>query len=203
MIEAVELKRMLVDGLRDRSPIGYRGYLGMSEISQCQRKLFLMMTGQGEPGGDQQHWYTWLGWMHQEHMMRLLPGGIEYSPREFVAPYDSRFRGHNDFEMGDTLIEFKSVNYDKFCRIIRSGVALDHEMQVQMYMRHGNWLRAFVVYEARDVPHNQWHSIPIYVVEVLPNISLADTCDAKAKTILTAVDAGGPPPLCDCGWCQE
>ncbi|MCL4296308.1 MAG: hypothetical protein KJ077_11290 [Anaerolineae bacterium] len=200
-MEAVELKRLLVDGIKENARLG-RDYLGMSQIAKCSRQLYFDLK-QGERYDDQTYWYTWLGYMFQYELLRALPGGVEYVSREIVAFYDPRVKGHVDFELDGDLVEIKTVNWAKFQKAIQEGVHRDDYQQVQMYLRHGGWPRALVVYICRDVPHREWYSIPVWVLEVLPEASMADTLDAKAKTILAAVDAGGPAPECDCGWCRD
>jgi hypothetical protein len=120
-----------------------------------------------------------------------------------VAGYDDRFRGHIDLALSKSdLVEIKSTNWTKFRDIVhRQAADPRHLAQVQMYLRHGGWQRAFIVYIARDVPHAEFTGYPLYVLEVVPDPGLADALDTKAQAILAAIDAGSPP-ACDCGWCR-
>jgi len=197
-----ELKDRLVAALREQSGLEkHRPYLGMSGIGQCPRKLYLeFVNGRPEPT-DQSHWYCWTGYLHEQAIVNLL-GEVPARQMEVVADFDERFRGHVDYPLGELVVDIKSVSWDKYGRVRANGTALaEHIKQMQMYMRHGGFARAALVYIARDVPHKEWAGLPLWVYEVEYLPDLADELDAKARAILAAVDAGRPP-RCECGWCR-
>lgn len=203
-MDAIALKDQLCSALREKSGLEpRRPYLGMSGIGRCPRKLYRdFLEGRDQPG-DQQHWYCWTGYLHESGIIGLL-GGVEKESVEVVAEFDRRFRGHTDHRMGPDLVEIKSVEWRKFCRVRESNQAeFDHLAQVQMYLRHGKmWPQALVVYVARDVPYREWEGPPFWVVEVRPDERLADRLDEKARRVLAAIDSG-EVPVCECGWCRS
>jgi hypothetical protein len=212
-MNAITLKDDLCRALREKSGLeGQRDYLGMSQIGQCPRKLYFDFVGGLPAFSDQQHWYCWTGYLHEAAVVELLAGeqgsrgaGEEEGARqvEVVAGFDERFRGHVDRVWGDAVIEIKSVGWDKFLRIREAGVPqYEHRCQVQMYLRHGGWRKAFVVYIARDVPHREFEGPPFWVFQVEPDEVLADRMDKKARDILAAIDAG-EAPVCVCGYCRR
>lgn len=198
------LKNQLCQSLRENSGLeGHRPYLGMSGISQCPRKLYFEFINGRQPPTDQQHWYCWTGYLHEAAILYLLGIQVQQGQYEIVASYDERFRGHADHVLDDQVIEIKSVTWDKFNRIRDSNRPQpEHNQQVQMYLRHGNFSRAQVIYIARDVPHREFDGPPFWVFEVRPDGALADRLDQKARDILAAIDRQ-QPPACDCGYCRQ
>lgn len=219
-MNALQLKNQLSSELRRSAGLERRrGYLGMSGIGNCSRRLYFeFVNGRDEPS-DLQYWYCWTGYLHESAILSLFKGQAEnkvktlkfsvstlnfsVSTLDVVAGFDSRFRGHVDCALGDDLVEIKSVTWDKWVMVRRHDEPVpNHLYQVQMYLRHGGWQRAFLVYIARDVVHREANGIPLYVLEVRPDERLADRLDEKAKAILRAIDAG-QPPRCDCGYCND
>lgn len=204
-MNAPELKKILCDRLRQQAGLDeHRPYLGMSSIAECSQKQYDRFVSGRSELIDQMYWYCWTGYMHEARIISLLPAhsmDIESAQTEVVAGFDARFRGHVDYLLGDDLVEIKSVSWEKFNKIINKGwPAFNHMAQVQMYMRHGGWRKAFIVYVCRDVPHKEFNGLPLWVFEVKPNENLAGQLDRKAKVILASIDAGQRPE-CDCGWC--
>lgn len=201
-----------------------RDYLGMSQIARCPRLLYRMLTeGRAEEELDaQQHWYCWIGYLWEKAVVGLLwdeavenllnpdiPAQVSVMSQnvEVVAIFDQRYRGHVDFEMDVdhgvmALVEIKSVYWGKWNRIRAQGrPELEHVAQVQAYMQHGYWNRAFIVYVARDVPHKAWAGPPFWVYEVEYVRTIGKALDAKARRILAAFDRG-VAPACKCGKCR-
>jgi len=198
----MNLKQQLSEALRQKSGLEHhRLYLGMSGISQCPHKLYREFLGGRKPPTDQQHWYCWTGYLHEAAIMNLL--GVKQASIEVVAGFDARFRGHVDHADGTIVYECKSVGWDKFNRIRDDGQPQkEHVEQVQMYLRHGGWQTAQVVYIARDVPHREFNGPPFLVYEVFPFPALMDRLDQKARDILTAIDRR-EAPACTCGYCDR
>jgi hypothetical protein len=195
------LKGQLVNSLREKSGLEqHRPYLGMSQISQCPRKLYNEFLNGRRPPNDQQHWYCWTGYLHEAAIMSLL--GIEPHHAEVAAKFDDRFRGHVDHAGDGKVLEVKSVTWDRFNRIRDDGRPLrEHNEQVQCYLRHGGWKLAVLIYIARDVPHREFDGPPFWTFDVLPDPALADKLDEKARGILAAIDRREMPP-CECGYCR-
>lgn len=206
-IKANWLKGELSQALRAKSGLeGRRAYLGMSGIGNCSRKLYFEFVQGKAEASDQAHWYCWTGYLHEAAVLGLIvPEQNKGELRrqvEVVAGFDNRFRGHVDFAFEQQVIEIKSVGWDKFKKIREAGrPQYEHRCQVQMYLRHGGWRQGLVVYIARDVPHNEFDGLPFWVFEVEPDETLANTLDAKARMILTAIDRREAPE-CSCGWCR-
>lgn len=203
-MNAKQLKMALCQNLRHESGLEkHRPYLGMSGIGNCSRQQYRRyVDGQPNPG-DQQHWYCWTGYLHENALVELLPFDQPVAkPGEIIAGYDERFRGHVDYVLGSDLIEIKSVGWDKFQRVQQSGPTEANVAQVQMYLRHGGFDHCILIYIARDVPHREFDHLPFWTFDIYPDPALADTLDAKARRILAAIDAGEIPP-CDCGWCRD
>lgn len=205
-MQASTLKNVLTSSLKKQSGLEpRRPYLGMSGISQCPRKLYFDFVDGREAANDQQHWYCWTGYLHEGAVVALLADlGAERKQTEVIAAFDSRFRGHIDYLFSaQEIIEIKSVTWDKFCKVQAEDRAeYGHEAQVQMYLRHGGWQRAKIIYIARDVPHREFRGMPLWVIDTEPKPGLADKLDAKAKAVLAAIDSK-TAPACECGWCKR
>lgn len=206
-MEARTLEQQLLQALRTKSGLEKkRTYLGMSGIAKCPHRLYQeFIQGRLKPR-DRDHWYCWSGYLFEDAVLDLL--GAKKEEVEVVAAFDARFRGHVDHTLPEqVLLEIKSVNFEKFCRIRETRQPdEDHIAQAQMYMRHGGWEKCLVVYIARDVPGTAWRGIieapPILTLEILPDRELADLLDKKAAWILECIDEQRPPN-CDCGWCRR
>ena len=196
------LEKSLIQALVAQGHQERRDYLGMSSIGYCARQIYNdLLHGKPDEGG-RMHWYAFAGNLWEHALIRLL--GYEPSTEqiEVVARFETRFRGHVDHDLSDgTLIECKSTGWKKFQQLC-AGPVPQHVDQVQMYLRHGGWDRAFIVYAARDFNHGEWTGIPIRCFYIRPDRARQDYLDAKAQMILEALDCGGPPPACDCGWCR-
>lgn len=220
-MNARDLKTQLSQALLENSGLEQkRPYLGMSQIGRCPRQLYrMMMEGRSAVEmSDQRHWYCWTGCLHEaaiadlvvraHYSLYLLGGGLDRRQVEIVAEFDERYRGHVDYEWIDNdgaiyLLEIKSVSWRKFGHIIQARrPGWLHYCQVQAYMRHGQYPRAFIVYLARDVPHREWRGVPLWVFDVQYNEELAMDLDRKARSILACVDNGNVMPRCECGKCD-
>ena len=197
-----ELELQLKEALVTAANVQQRDYLGMSSIGQCPRKIFFDLT-EGKEDDDRMAWYSYAGYMHEHSLIRLLGFEPPAQQIEVAAKSESRFRGHVDFVLDDgTLIECKSVDWGNFVRVY-GGPKPEHVDQVQMYLRHGGWQRALIIYTARDIVYREWAGVPIRVFEILPDPARQDELDAKAALLLKLLDDGGPAPDCTCGWCRR
>ena len=199
-MEGRDFKRELMKGLRTRSGLEERRpYLGMSGIGNCARKLYMDFVN-GRQVDDQGHWFCWTGYLYEAGVLALM--GLEKREREIVASFDARFQGHTDYYLDDgTVVDIKSTALDKFVAIKRGGPPFTHVAQMQMYMRHGGFKRAVLIYTARDIPARVWTE-PFWTVDVAPDERLMDRLDHKAQMILAAIDRK-LPPACECGYCRS
>lgn len=197
----MNLKKLLAENLRQKSGLeSHRQYLGMSGISNCPRKLYQEFVNGRRPATDQQHWYCWTGYLHEAAIMNLL--GVQQNSIEIVAAFDNRFRGHVDHANDKQIYECKSVTWEKFNRIRNNNrPEIEHNNQVQMYLRHGGFNLAEIIYIARDVPHREFDGPPFWVFDILPDNVIADVLDQKARDILAAIDRQ-EIPVCTCGYCR-
>lgn len=206
MNAAVALKRRLGRALIEQSGLErQRGYLGMSQIGRCPRQLCrALREGRSDAElSDQRHWYCWTGYLHEAAIVQLLGGNPLKQNIEIVAKFDERYRGHVDYTLTQRdFAEIKSVNWRKFGRIRRQNQPDPlHAAQVQAYMHHGPWTRAFVIYLARDVPWREWSALPLWVFEIEYEPLIGRRLDEKARAVLAAVDAGVVLD-CECGRCR-
>lgn len=205
-MKATTLKSILAQTLREKSGLEqHRPYLGMSGIGYCPRKLYFEFINGSSEFTDQQHWYCWTGYLNEAAVIRLIADlGAQQQQFEIVAGFDARFRGHIDYLLNPMeFIEIKSVGWDKFCKIREANrPEYAHLAQVQMYLRHGGYQCAKIIYIARDVPHREFDGMPLWVLEIYPDDTLANRLDAKAQRILAAIDANDPPE-CECSWCRS
>lgn len=151
--------------------------------------------------------------MFPEAMIKLKPKGFNLEasiegddstwPRELMADFDSRYRGHVDIVLLDgTLVDVKSVGPEKFVKLKRDGRGqYTHVCQMQAYMEHGPFHRGILLYVARNLPHFSWQ-LPFWCVDVPRDEMLMKRLDEKAKSILAAIDAD-EPPTCQCRWCKR
>lgn len=202
-MDGKELKAHLSRAMINNSGLEqHRPYLGMSQISNCPRRSYYEVVAGREHLNNQMHWYCWTGYLHEAALLKLLESNGAFRGIEVVVAFDARFRGHVDDVLDNEVIEIKSVGWDKFLRIRRDGPVEANVDQIQMYLRHGGWPKAHLIYIARDVPHREWRGLPLWGFDIYPDQERADRLDAKAKHILAAIDAEEPPD-CDCGWCRR
>jgi hypothetical protein len=172
-------------------------------------------------------WFAWTGYMHEVAVLKLMGDtvnqetrtredgtflkiqSIEYRPRELIAPWDDRYKGHIDHELGDgTLIEIKSVSFDTFSKMQEARKPRwKDRAQVQVYMRYGEFPHGILVYVPRDIPLWAWEkkaniALPFWCVGVKRNERWMDEVDEKARTVLAAMSRG-EPPTCTCKRCER
>lgn len=203
-MDATDIQQKLIDYTVTQSGAEDRRYLGMSHIADCSRKLYDSQTGPNRPWPLEAHLRCYAGYLWERDVKARLQALGLYLPgseRELVAMFDRRFVGHTDGEIsggesGDLhLLEIKSTHQEKLERIIADRrLPIENYQQVQVYLRHGGYSLAYVVYVTRD-------SGQIHVIEVRPNVRLQADLDFKARRVLAAVDAG-QPPKCECGRCR-
>ena len=205
-MEAELIKQKLIDYTVTQSGAESRRYLGMSHIADCSRKLFASLTNPAPAltWPLESHLRCYAGYLWERDIKARLQALGLYVPgseRELVAGFDSRFKGHTDGEISGEqsgerhLLEVKSTHPDKLQRIIADKwLPVDNYQQVQVYLRHGDYTKAYVVYVCRDT--GQMH-----VAEVFPNVRLQADLDYKARRVLAAVDTG-QSPRCECGRCR-
>jgi hypothetical protein len=176
-----------------------RNYLGMSRIGKCPRTLYDELVHGRRPPSERSKRYCHEGYLHEHDIVeRLARVGVPVMNRnrELVAPFDDRFRGHIDGEVEGDLLEVKSVNDEKFCRVMDAGALPEHMDQVQTYLRYGGYERALLVYKCRNTGE-------VAVVEVARDEKRGAELEAKARAILAAVDGKGELPACTCGFCAR
>jgi len=174
-----------------------RRYLGMSAIGKCARFLYGELVNGREAPSEKSKRYFHEGYLHERDVIeRIAEVGVavEHHNRELIAPFDDRFRGHIDGEIEGDLLEIKSVDDERFCRVMDSGRPFEEHMdQVQMYMRYGGYVRALLVYKCRNTGD-------VLVKKIERDERRGSALEQKAMAILAAVDAG-EPPACTCGHC--
>jgi hypothetical protein len=194
-----QLSKAILDWTVEHSGYEDRHYLGMSRIADCSRRLYFEMSN-GRPAFDlDRHLMCYLGYLFEADVKRRLEALNLYRPgseRELVANFDPRFRGHTDGELVDgSLLEIKSMLQPYIDQIRQSRrLPVRHFQQVQVYLRHGGYNFAHVIYVARDTGQ-------IYTAGVRIHPATGDRLDRKAVAILRAVDANEPPE-CECGRCD-
>ncbi len=178
-IDAAEVERILTfHHLREELP---RKYLGMSSIGQCPREQYWNYVNR-EPRQPRMAWYSMVGEALETAIVERL--GAEQVRRDVVAEFDDWFRGHTDHEMGNTLIEIKTASFSKYSRLFRSGEPFQPNVdQCQMYMRHGKFDHAVLIYTPRDIAHKRWEEnpdippLPFWVLDVPPDKLRQDYLD--------------------------
>lgn len=175
-----------------------RDYLGMSQIWKCPRVLYeQFVNGRQEPDRRGRR-LCHEGYVHEADVIsRLLGGGlVVFHPgKEIVADFDERFRGHIDGEFEDgTLLEVKSVTTTVFAQVMERGPRLEHLDQVRMYLKYGGYERGLIVYKERQYGD-------LWLCEVWRDEGQEARLEAKARSVLAAVDAGVAPG-CECGKCR-
>jgi hypothetical protein len=175
-----------------------RHYLGMSAIGKCARFLYGEMVHGREVPSEKSKRYFHEGYLHERDVIeRLAKVGIEVKNhnRELVAPFDDRLRGHIDGEIEGDLLEIKSLDDERFYRVMDSGRPFEeHVDQVQMYMRYGGYERALLVYKCRNTGD-------VLVKGITRDERRGLELEQKAMAILAAVDVGCSP-VCTCKRCR-
>lgn len=175
-----------------------RRYLGMSRIAECPHVLYHeVIDGPAKPN-PAQYLTFYAGYLWERDIKQRLEEIGIYAPmseRLIVCDFDPRFYGHSDGETtGGRLLEIKStvqVNLEEISANKR--IPRRHFQQVQMYLHHGKYPAALMVYVARDTGQ-------IHTAEIRPMRDVAEDLNRKARMILAAVDAGRAP-ACECGRC--
>lgn len=168
-----------------------RTYLGMSQIHRSEDQLLAILQGNPwKPRRDHEIRFR-LGFVFEDEVMRrlwekgMLPAEVWENDfnNEVVATFDERFRGHIDGYLCDgSLLEIKSTVQDDLVRIINGkGIPPRHFEQVQMYLHHGGFERASVIYIARD-------SGQTYVKVLRPVKPAIRNLNAKAQRVLKRFD---------------
>ena len=210
-MNASQVQSLLMTNYRQKSQYApRRDYLGMSGVGGCPREWYFRAVGDTESTQmekDRMAWYSMVGYALEDAVVKRL-GGFQ-ARRSLVADFDSRYKGHTDHELRDgTLIEVKTVYWEKFLTLQDSGVGAEQNVaQCQAYMRHGDFPHAVLVYTPRDIPHNAWtqayrNSLPFWCADVPRDEAIADRLDGKAKRVLAAMNAN-VPPMCTCGYCKK
>lgn len=194
-MNAVDLREALEHyTVRNSGHEDQRNYLGMSQISKSEEELLRICTGDQWLPGLRDHLRLALGHVFEADMKDRLEGvfsdlGIEVYSLEgetLEADFDSRFKGHTDgwlkWQGEEVLIEIKSTFDEKLQRIIseRRIPRSDYD-QVQMYLHHGGFQRAFVIYIARETGR-------MWVHEVTQSPGMIERLNTKARRVLAAYD---------------
>lgn len=204
VVKADTFNRLLLENLHTESPHDpTRNYLGMSQIGDCALELYRKMVGTGGAARDdvRMRWYEWTGQIHEEAVLKLL--GVKQTRHSIVAAWDSRFRGHTDHEINDTVVDIKSTHWKKFLEIKGNNhlVPHMHQWQMQAYMKYGPYEHGVLIYIARDVPHEEW-AFPFVAVDVSKNDAVGEKLEQKAAMILYAIDKRSELEIvCNCWKC--
>lgn len=173
-------RQMIKDG---HNP--HRRYLGMSQIHRGEKDIIDSMK-QGVELDAYQLRIHGVGYVFERIIKeKLTKAGVMIvdSERELVAGFDNRFRGHTDGDLVDgSVVDVKSTVEEKLKRIEADRrLPNAHYVQAQMYMYHGGYDRAMIVYVARDTGR-------ILVRSVKYDGKTAGFYNEKAKRILSALD---------------
>ncbi len=194
-----DLQNRLLEWTVAHSGAEKRGYLGMSSIGECPRELYRRMVENGQRDWSiEMHLNCYSGYLFERDVRARLQAIGAYAPvseREIVADFDPRFRGHCDGELMDgRLLEIKSTVQANLDGIMASRrIPRRHFEQVQMYLHHGHYPAAVVVYVARDTGQ-------MYVAEIRPAKEVVRNLNEKARRVLECVDRAEMPE-CECGKC--
>lgn len=176
----------------------HRNYLGMSQIADCPRQLFLRYR-QGIKIDDGGHRNAYRGYLIEGEMKKILCRiGVmkENSERKLVARWDARYQGHTDGETVEgRLLEIKSLAKYKYDQVKESRkLSTKHYFQIQTYMKHGNYRGCDTVLICPE-------TFEIMELPVQPNYKVQNDLDSKAKDLLMHIDADRLP-ACQCGRCE-
>ena len=163
-----------------------RKYLGMSQIYKGEADILKEMY-QGSPRLEayQMAIHSLANDFEGIVLKKLEKAGVVVpgSSRGLVADFDERFRGHTKADFVDGAVcDIKSTIEEKLLQIKRdTRVPNAHYVQAQMYMHHGGYDRAIIVYVARDTGL-------VVCKSVKYDARTAQTYNEKAKRILAAID---------------
>jgi hypothetical protein len=178
-----------------------RKYLGMCGIGKCALRLYReCLLGRRAEVSPQTARRCYRGYLFEDDAHKRLAAAGVYrrgSEKEITAPWDARFRGHTDGETPDgDLLEIKSVNNDDYEMIMHNHRVLsDHYDQVQMYLLYGGYKHAVIAYIDTE-------TFKEFFQDVYPDPERQNALEAKARSIIDALD-GGPEPACTCRRCFQ
>lgn len=169
-----------------------RSYLGMSNIAAPEDELLAGLLNGSKVPDETGYQRLALGYEWEAIVRgRLLRAGLlkADSQREIIAAFDARFKGHTDGEfISGELLEIKSTTDEALEALKAKGrCKYAHFAQVQMYLHHGGYDRAFVVYIARDT--GRW-----WVAEVRYNRAECEKLNTKARAVLARFDETSSKP---------
>jgi len=195
MIEKVNETVRRSSGLEKR-----REYLGMSMIGYCPKVIYERYYQRQNPGMTE-HRNCYRGYYFESETKRLLikSGVLRInSSKDVVSSFDTMFRGHIDGEDNSgNLIEIKSMTNIKFEKIVNDGrgIPKKHYMQIQAYMKAGNYPAAYYVAVSTEL-------FPMmHVVKIGRNEGMMLEIEDKARNILNCIKYE-QPPKCECGYCK-
>jgi len=179
----------------------HRRYLQMSAISRCPRALYFLMIDGPETPLPSSALLFYVGNLFERDLLGRLADLNLINPNsqqiEITARFDPRFKGHADAVLLDgILLEVKKTTQYQLDAIMASHrVKRTHFEQVQMYLTHGHFDKAIVLYCASDTG-------ALFALDVHPVLSVINRLNDKARGVLTAVDQQQPPP-CLCSHCLK
>lgn len=196
------IKAIFEDALEKNSGFEtHRKYLGMSQISECPRRLFHQYV-YGMKATPEQHVKAVLGYMFERTVKEILLRAnflkaLPKAAHELIAGFDNRFRGHIDgVTIHNELADIKSLPRIGFDKQLQSqNVSNRIFMQMQAYMGYARFRSAIVIFVCRETM--RCHPVRLhYAHRVFLNL------EEKAKRVLQAIDSMEEPE-CMCGWCEN
>lgn len=102
---------------------------------------------------------------HREFQKRLSDDyvvvAVESTIREEVLGVSGRVDAVIQTNRGTAVIEYKTVNDEKFREILDTGPVLAHWAQLMLYLELGDFAEGFLVVESRGTRQRLvWHSLP-------------------------------------------
>ena len=181
-----------------------RKYLSMSQIGDCPRGLYDQLVASIDGTARRS-----IGKEHQFALDKEIKAAVRERLRvvellrawetfEIVASFngalDDRVCGHLDGEFEDgALLHVKPTRVETLDAIRnnpRYNIPRRHFEQVQMYLRHGEYDCARIVYIARE-------NGDLWLSEIHADERTQDRLDEKAQNVLIAVERR-EPPVCIC-----
>lgn len=220
-MHAQDLSTTLARWVRDPNRYIYSSSenLGMSLIGKCPLEIYNIMMADPLPS-ESMAWYHFIGYAIEAATLTIINTALHMAGRSvrvlpsryIVSEFNRYFSGKTDGELSDgTLLEIKSVGWSKLERIRESGQPEpEHYSQVQMYLEHGHYDNAIIIYVARDIPYMQlihWiadpSNFPAFVLlDVDHDETVQNRLNDKARMIFEAL-AYQNPPACECGRCKD